>query len=101
MKKLDNETQRMIADAIERGVAKAVEKMKVYGEVWLTADKVVEQFGMISADFMKRNGKLLPREKIEWVDNDGVLHQGVWAYPRNRLQEMIASGELKCLGENL
>ena len=32
MKKLDNETQKMIADAIERGVAKAMEKMKMYGK---------------------------------------------------------------------
>ena len=97
MKKLDNETQKMIADAIERGVAKAMEKMKMYGEVWLTAEEVVNQFGMISADFMKRKGKLLPRERLEWVDNDGIVHQGAWAYPRNRLQEMVASGELRCL----
>lgn len=101
MKKLDNETQRMIADAIERGVAKAVEKMKMYGEVWLTADKVVEQFGMISEDFMKRKGKLLPRKRLEYLGEDGLMHFGKWAYPRNQLQEMIASGEMNCLGENL
>lgn len=98
MSKLDNETQRLIAEAIEAGIKKGMEKaLGMYGEVWLTAEEVVKQFGMISEDFLKRNGKLLPRERVEYVGEDGQVHFGKWAYPRNRLQEMIASGELRCL----
>ena len=98
MKKLDNETQRMIAEAVEAGIKKGMEKaMGMYGEVWLTAEDVVKQFGMISADFLRRKGKLLPRERVEWTDEDGVVHVGSWAYPRNQLQEMISRGELRCL----
>lgn len=100
MSKLDRDTQRMIAEAIEVGIKKGMEKaLGVYGEVWLTADEVVKQFGMISEDFIKRRGKLLPRERMEWQDEKGVVHQGAWAYPRNELQRMIQAGELRCLQE--
>jgi hypothetical protein len=98
MDKLDRETQRLIADAIEAGIKKGMEKaLGMYGEVWLTAEEVVKQFGMISEDFLKRKGKLLPRERVEYVGEDGLVHSGKWAYPRNRIQEMIMSGELRCL----
>ena len=96
--KLDRETERLIADAIEAGIKKGMEKaLGMYGEVWLTAEDVVKQFGMISEDFLKRKGKLLPRERVEYVGEDGMVHVGKWAYPRNRLQEMIQRGELRCL----
>ena len=96
--KLDRETERLIADAIEAGIKKGMEKaLGMYGEVWLTAEDVVKQFGMISEDFLKRKGKLLPRERVEYVGEDGLVHVGKWAYPRNRLQEMIQRGELRCL----
>jgi hypothetical protein len=98
MGKLDKDTQDLIAAAIEKGIQRGMEKaMGIYTEVWLTADEVVKQFGMISEDFLKRRGKLLPRERVEYVGEDGMVHAGKWAYPRNRLQEMIASGELRCL----
>lgn len=98
MSKLDRDTQRMIAEAIEVGIKKGMEKaLGMYGEVWLSAEDVVKQFGMISEDFLKRKGNLLPRERVEYVGEDGIVHVGKWAYPRNRLQEMIASGELRCL----
>ena len=96
--KLDRETERLIADAIEAGIKKGKEKaLGMYGEVWLTAEDVVKQFGMISEDFLERKGKLLPRERVEYVGEDGMVHVGKWAYPRNRLQEMIQRGELRCL----
>jgi hypothetical protein len=98
MSKLDRDTQRMIAEAIEEGIRKGMEKaLGVYGEVWLSAEDVVKQFGMISEVFLTRKGKLLPRERVEYVGENGLVHVGKWAYPRNRLQEMIASGELRCL----
>jgi hypothetical protein len=98
MGKLDKDTQDLIAAAIEKGIQRGMEKaMGIYTEVWLTADEVVKQFGMISEDFLKRKGKLLPRERVEYVGEDGLVHVGKWAYPRNRLQEMIVSGELRCL----
>lgn len=98
MSKLDRDTQRMIAEAIEVGIKKGMEKaLGMYGEVWLSAEDVVKQFGMISEDFLKRNGKLLPRERVEYVGEDGLVHVGKWAYPRNRLQDMIQRGELRCL----
>lgn len=100
MSKLDKETQALIAAAIEKGIQMGMEKaMGIYSEVWLTADEVVKQFGMISEDFIKRRGKLLPRERMEWQDKNGVVHPGCWAYPRNEIQRMIQAGELRCLQE--
>lgn len=100
MKKLDKEMQDLLAAAIEKGIQKGMEKaLGMYGEVWLSAEEVVKQFGMISEDFIKRRGKLLPRERMEWLDEKGVVHQGAWAYPRNELQRMIQAGELRCLQE--
>ena len=98
MSKLDKDTQDLIAAAIEKGIQRGMEKaMGIYTEVWLTAEDVVKQFGMLSEDFLKRKGKLLPRERVEYVGEDGLVHVGKWAYPRNRIQEMIMSGELRCL----
>lgn len=100
MKKLDKETQDLLAAAIEKGIQRGMVKaMGIYSEVWLTAEELVKQFGMISEDFIKRRGRLLPRERVEWQDDKGVVHQGVWAYPRNEIQRMIQSGELRCLQE--
>lgn len=100
MSKLDKDTQALIAAAIEKGIQRGMEKaMGIYTEVWLTADEVVKQFGMISEDFIKRRGKLLPRERMEWQDKNGVVHPGCWAYPRNEIQRMIQAGELRCLQE--
>lgn len=100
MSKLDKYTQELIAAAIEKGIQRGMEKaMGIYSEVWLTADEVVKQFGMISEDFIKRRGKLLPRERMEWQDKNGVVHPGCWAYPRNEIQRMIQAGELRCLQE--
>ena len=100
MSKLDKYTQDLIAAAIENGIQKGMEKaMGIYSEVWLTAEELVKQFGMISEDFIKRRGKLLPRERMEWQDKNGVVHQGAWAYPRNEIQRMIQAGELRCLQE--
>lgn len=100
MSKLDKETQALIAASIEKGIQRGMEKaVGIYSEVWLTADELVKQFGMISEDFIKRRGKLLPRERMEWQDKNGVVHQGAWAYPRNEIQRMIQAGELRCLQE--
>lgn len=100
MSKLDKDTQDLIAAAIEKGIQRGMEKaMGIYSEVWLTAEELVKQFGMISEDFIKRRGKLLPRERMEWQDKNGVVHPGCWAYPRNEIQRMIQAGELRCLQE--
>lgn len=98
MSKLDKETQKLISEAIESGIKKGMEKaLGMYGEVWLKKDDLMKQFGMFSEDFLKRKGKSLPRERLEWTDEQGIVHAGCWAYPRNQIQEMISRGELRCL----
>ena len=76
------------------------EQMEMYSEVWLTADEVVKQFGMISEDFIKRRGKLLPRKRLGWMDKNGIMHEGgPYGYARNEIQRMIQSGEIMCMQE--
>lgn len=101
MKKLDKETQDLLAAAIEKGIQKGMEKaMGIYTEVWLTAEEVTKQFGMISEDFISRHGKLLPRKRLGWMDKNGIMHEGgPYGYARNEIQRMIQSGEIMCMQE--
>ena len=63
-------------------------------EIWLTGEQLCERFGMFSADWLRRNGELLPREKAEVVFPDGSSKGTRWAYPQHRIQRMIHDREL-------
>ena len=98
MKRLDKETQQIVAQAIEEGIRKGLEKALILTDVWLSADGVVEQFAMLKKDFVTRRGNLLPRSKGAWRDKNGVVHEtGSWAYSRNGIAEMIADGRIMCM----
>lgn len=71
--------------------------LQMYQEKWLTADELIEQFGMFNKDWLKRYGQFLPRERVTVTDAEGEEHSTRWAYPRNRIQDMIRRGTLKTL----
>ena len=65
-------------------------------EVWLSPEEFCKQFGMFTAEWLKRNGELLPREKACVVMPDGsVKETRSWAYPKHRINRMIAEGRLR------
>lgn len=66
-------------------------------EVWLTPQGVVENFGMITKEWLKRNGELLPREVASVIWQDGKERSTRWAYPKHRINRMIREGKLKGL----
>lgn len=83
-----NELKAIVRRAIE-------EEREMYDEVWLTEKQLLEQFGMFTHDWLKKYGHCLQPARAIVADEQGVEHptQG-WAYPKNRIQRMIASGEI-------
>jgi hypothetical protein len=66
-------------------------------EVWLTKEEFLKQFGMFTEDWLKRYGETIPRSQAVVMGVDGEAHTTRWAYPRNRIQRMIADGSIKQL----
>ena len=83
-----NELKLVLRRAIE-------EEREMYDEVWLTERELIAQFGMFTHDWLKKYGQCLQPARAIVVDEQGVEHptQG-WAYPKNKIQRMIASGEI-------
>ena len=66
-------------------------------EVWLKPKQLLEQFGMLSQEWLDRNGDLLPREYASVVLTDGEEKCTRWAYPMHKINRMIQEGKLKGL----
>ena len=83
-----NEVKAVVRRAVE-------EEREMYDEVWLTEKQLLEQFGMFTHDWLKKYGHCLQPARAIVVDAHGVEHptQGL-AYPKHRIQRMIASGEI-------
>ena len=65
-------------------------------EVWLSPEEFCKQFGMFTAEWLKRCGHLLPREKASVVMSDGTVKETrSWAYPKHRINRMISEGRLR------
>ena len=77
-------------------VRRAVEEEReMYDEVWLTEKQLLEQFGMFTHDWLKRYGHCLQPARAIVVDEQGVEHPTQRpAYPKHKIQRMIASGEI-------
>lgn len=69
-------------------------------EVWLTKEEFLKQFGMFTEDWLKRYGETIPRTQAVVTGADGEPHATRWAYPRNKIQRMIADGSIKQLRIN-
>ena len=76
---------------------KMTERLEGADEVWLKPKKLLEQFGMLSQDWLDTNGHLLPREyaSVIWPDGDEKCTR--YAYPKHKINRMIMNGELKGL----
>ena len=76
---------------------KMTERLEGADEVWLKPKQLLEQFGMLSQDWLDTNGHLLPREyaSVIWPDGDEKCTR--YAYPKHKINRMIMNGELKGL----
>ena len=82
-----NEVKAVVRLAIE-------EEREMYDEVWLTEKQLLEQFGMFTHDWLKKYGQCLQPAQAMIVDEYGVEHKTGKAYPKHKIQRMIASGEI-------
>ena len=82
-----NELKLVLRRAIE-------EEREMYDEVWLTEKQLLEQFGMFTHDWLKKYGQCLQPARAIVVDGQGVERRSGWAYPKHKIQRMIASGEI-------
>lgn len=88
--------EQKLAATVRRAIE---EKSEMYEEVWLTEKQLLAQFGMFTHDWLKHYGHTLKPSRAIVIDENGVEHRSGLAYPRNRIQRMIANGEimkLKC-----
>jgi hypothetical protein len=47
---------------------------------------------------LRRNGELLPREKVRIVLADGTVKESrSWAYPKHKINRMIREGKLRAI----
>ncbi len=83
-----NELKAVVRRTIE-------EEREMYDEVWLTEKQLLEQFGMFTHDWLKKYGHCLQPARAIVVDEMGVEHPTQrLAYPKHKIQRMIASGEI-------
>ena len=66
-------------------------------EVWLKPKQLLEQFGMLTQEWLDTNGHMLPREYASVVLPDGEEKCTRWAYPKHKINRMIQEGKLKGL----
>ena len=76
---------------------KLTERLEGADEVWLKPKQLLEQFGMLSQEWLDNNGHLLPREYASVVLPDGEEKCTRWAYPKHKINRMIHEGKLKGL----
>ena len=83
-----NEVKAVVRRAVE-------EEREMYDEVWLTEKELLAQFGMFTHDWLKKYGQCLQPARAIVVDEQGVEHPTQRpAYPKHKIQRMIASGEI-------
>ena len=82
-----NEVKAVVRRAIE-------EEREMYDEGWLTDKELIAQFGMFTHDWVKKYGQCLQPARAIAVDEQGVERRSGWAYPKHKIQRMIASGEI-------
>ena len=66
-------------------------------EVWLSKDEFLKQFQMFTEDWLKKYGQLLGRTHAVVTDDNSGPRSSRWAYPRNKVQQMIIDGSIKRL----
>lgn len=97
MERLSKEDIKSIKNTLSAVVRLTVEEaMLTNNEVWISGKQLAEQFSMFGKDWQIEYGHLLPRTRCE-IEKDGRLIEGKWAYPRNRIQQMIMNNEIKSL----
>ena len=71
------------------------EMMEIYGEKWLTADQLIDNFGCFTKGWLKAYGYTLPRTQAIVTDENGEQHRTSWVYPLHKINRMVTDGRIK------
>lgn len=86
-KNLKTELMAVVAGAVRSAMMGNEER-------WLTPRELCEQFGFITPTWLKLHGDVLPRVRATVTDANGKKTRTGWAYPRNKIQELIRTNQL-------
>ena len=89
---LDKETRLAIAAAVAKATMEANE---VYNEEYLTAEQLCKQIPMFKLDWVRRNWKRIPSERMTWEDANGIFHDGEKVFPKKKILREIAEGKYR------
>lgn len=93
-----NMTTKQLQTIVEQAVMKAIaERDRRNGVRWLSKKELIKQFGMITEDWLRRYGYKLPRERIDFIGDDGEKHSTQWGYDADEIQRMFADGRMRNL----
>lgn len=93
-KRTKMEVISIVSTAIEDTITRVMEG---YNEQYVTAPVLMEQYQMITPDWLKKYGKLLPQTRITVTEADGSERHSRTAYARNKIAKMIADGSIERL----
>lgn len=92
---LDKITRMAIASAVTKAVKEANE---VYEEQWLTSDQLSERVGVFTKEWIKKNGSMLPRERVCFTNADGnIVQSSRWMYPVKKILRLLHEGEFRMM----
>ena len=86
--------QLFVSKTIQSEMAKITAALELDREEWVTSKVLSERMPMLSADFIKKYGKVLPRERIVY-EEDGETKTTRFMYPLNKIGRLVASGQLR------
>lgn len=91
---MDPILKREIVAVVRHAMTEALEGAD---EKWLTGTQLREQFACFTPSWLKTYGHTLPRTQAVVCDKDGVEHRTGWIYPKNKIQRLVRTGEIKML----
>lgn len=81
-------------------MAKIKAALELDREEWVTSKVLSERMPMLTADFIKKHGKILPRERVVY-EEDGETKTTRFMYPLKKIGRIIASGQLRQIDNDI
>lgn len=85
-------------DALSRCIERTIRRVMAgqHTEEWVTAQVLTERMPMFTADFIRKHGEMLPRERMEYyAEDDGTTATTRWMYPLKAIDAMVRNGQFR------
>jgi hypothetical protein len=87
---MDKMLRAEIIGEVRRAMSVVMEDMD---ERWVSQKELSKQFYFFSADWISKNGHLLPRERVNIVGENCASTR--WAYPVHKINRMVKEGKFR------